>query len=138
MNFCLASLAPHVLWEKSCKIKSCVLRDARLAPTVLMTQVQFFFIRLWWKNLVCVFKSFKSHQFNDLWLFAEKVLLLWLFMPRGISNRWTWQLLHNNYCFICNNAIDIWNNFIFLCFLQHSQPHRFARFLFSSFGNTCQ
>ena len=43
-------------------------------------------------------------------------------MPRGISNRWTWQLLHNNYCFICNNAIDIWNNFIFLCFLQHSQP----------------
>ena len=69
-----------------------------------------------------MFKSFKSHQFNDLWLFAEKVLLLWLFMPRGISNRWTWQLLHNNYCFICNNAIDIWNNFIFLCFLQHSQP----------------
>ena len=34
MNFFLASLATKVLREKSCKVKSCVLRDARLVPTI--------------------------------------------------------------------------------------------------------
>ena len=36
MNFCLASLATKVLREKSCKVKSCVLRDARLVPTIII------------------------------------------------------------------------------------------------------
>ena len=39
MNFRLASLATKVLREKSCKVKSCVLRDARLVPTIARTQM---------------------------------------------------------------------------------------------------
>ena len=39
MNLCLASLAPKVLREKSCKVKSCVLRDTRLVSTILATKV---------------------------------------------------------------------------------------------------
>ena len=40
MNFCLASLATKVLREKSCKVKSCVLRDARLVPTITVNMLE--------------------------------------------------------------------------------------------------
>ena len=42
MNFCLASLATKVLREKSCKVKSCVLRDARLVPTILLSTPHYY------------------------------------------------------------------------------------------------